>query len=74
LPQYQGLGFGQQLLRNVRSVFARQGFDGMTVWALEDNERAMEFYVRSGGRQCLVGQEAFGTEIRQRVAFDFPVP
>ena len=43
----------------------------MIVWALADNERALAFYRRLGGKFVREAQERFGAEMRARVAFAF---
>ena len=41
------------------------------VWALADNERALGFYRRLGGRIVRRAHETFGGQERERVAFGF---
>ena len=43
----------------------------MLVWALGDNDRALAFYARLGGKMIRRAQERFGSEMRERVAFGF---
>ena len=70
-PEYQGLGYGRRLFSAARNDLARHGCLNTLVWALADNERALSFYERLGGRELRRAPEKFGSEIRQRVAFAF---
>ena len=70
-PEFQGLGFGKRLFRAVRRDLADHGFESMLVWALADNDRALDFYGRLGGRVVRRAEERFGDAVRGRVAFGF---
>ena len=70
-PSYQGLGFGRQLFSAARSDLADHGYGSALVWALADNDRAIGFYRRLGGRPVREGRERFAGEDRKRVAFGF---
>ena len=54
-----------------RKDLAGHGLSNLVVWALADNERAIAFYERLGGRLVREAQERFGPEMRTRVAFAF---
>ena len=41
------------------------------VWALADNERAVQFYTKLGGLNVRQANERFGSEVRARHAFAF---
>lgn len=71
LPEFQGLGFGRNLFQCARRDLKRHGYSSALVWALADNERALRFYNRLGGRVLRSAKEKFGDEIRERVAFAF---
>lgn len=71
LPEFQGLGYGRRLFRSAQLELARHGYASMIVWALADNQRAIDFYLNLGGRQLRVGNETFGDTVCQRIAFDF---
>ena len=43
----------------------------VVVWALSENDRAIEFYKRLGGKFVREAQERFGSEMRMRAAFAF---
>jgi ribosomal protein S18 acetylase RimI-like enzyme len=70
-PEYQGAGFGRKLFEIARKDLAEHGYSSILVWALADNERALAFYQRLGGKSVRQAQERFGVESRLRVAFAF---
>jgi ribosomal protein S18 acetylase RimI-like enzyme len=70
-PEFQGLGFGKRLFKAARRDLAEHGYMSVLVWALADNERALAFYERLGGRIVRKAEERFGDEVRGRVAFGF---
>ena len=70
-PQYQGLGFGRRLFEAVRADLAEHGYPSLLVWALAENDRALGFYERLGGKQLRRAPERFGAETRERIAFGF---
>ncbi len=70
-PEYQGLGFGRRLFEAARDDLASHGYPTFLVWALGENDRALTFYERLGGRMVRHAQERFGDEQRERVAFGF---
>ncbi len=43
-PEFQGLGFGRRLFSAARKDLMQSGLKSLVVWALSDNEPAMEFY------------------------------
>jgi ribosomal protein S18 acetylase RimI-like enzyme len=70
-PEFQGLGFGRRLFRAAREDLAEHGYGSTVVWALADNERALAFYRRLGGRVVREAQEKFASEYRKRIALGF---
>jgi len=70
-PEFQGLGFGTRLFEVARKDLAEHGYRSVLVWALADNERAVQFYLKLGGRIVRQAIERFGPETRARVAFAF---
>jgi ribosomal protein S18 acetylase RimI-like enzyme len=70
-PEFQGLGFGRRMFEAARQDLAEHGYDSCVVWALADNDRALEFYKKLGGKIIRQASERFGTEIRGRIAFGF---
>jgi ribosomal protein S18 acetylase RimI-like enzyme len=70
-PAYQGLGFGKRLFEVALHDLTDHGYGSTIVWALADNDRAIAFYLRMGGKIVRKTQEHFGGETRERVAFAF---
>lgn len=70
-PECQGLGFGKRLFELARKDLAEHGYSSFLVWALADNERAVRFYTRLGGKSVRQANERFGAETRARLAFAF---
>lgn len=70
-PEFQGLGFGRRLFQAARRDLADHGYGQVLVWALADNDRAISFYSKLGGRIVRRAQERFGQDMRGRVAFGF---
>ncbi|QLP97226.1 MAG: GNAT family N-acetyltransferase [Rhodoblastus sp.] len=70
-PEFAGIGFGRRLFSTARRELAALGLGSTVVWALAQNERAVGFYRHMGGRDVGSGQERFGAELRERVAFGF---
>ena len=70
-PEFQGLGFGRRLFEAARADLADHGYPSVLVWALADNERALDFSDRLGGKPLRTAPERFGAEMRERIAFGF---
>jgi len=70
-PEHQGVGHGRRLFDSARRDLASFGLRDCVVWALADNERAVSFYRRLGGRVLRRARETFGGQQRERVAFGF---
>ena len=70
-PQFQGLGFGRRLFEAARADLAEHGYPTFLVWALADNQRALDFYARLGGAPIRTAPERFGAETRERISFGF---
>jgi ribosomal protein S18 acetylase RimI-like enzyme len=70
-PEFQGLGMGRRLFEAARRDLNDHGYVSTLVWALADNERALDFYTRLGGKIIRRAEERFGDETRGRVAFGF---
>ncbi len=71
-PEFQGLGFGRRLFTAARRDLAQSGLKSLVVWALSDNEPAVEFYRALGGRAVARSSERFGTRVLDKVAFAWP--
>jgi ribosomal protein S18 acetylase RimI-like enzyme len=68
-PEFQGLGFGRRLFTAARRDLAQSGLKSLVVWALSDNDPAVEFYRALGGRAVARSSERFGTRVLDKVAF-----
>ena len=68
-PEYQGLGFGRRLFTSARRDLAQGGMKSLVIWALSDNDPAVEFYRALGGRAVARSSERFGGRTLDKVAF-----
>jgi ribosomal protein S18 acetylase RimI-like enzyme len=68
-PEFQGLGFGRKLFSSARRDLGQSGLHSLVVWALSDNDTAVEFYRNLGGRAVARSSERFGTKVLDKVAF-----
>jgi ribosomal protein S18 acetylase RimI-like enzyme len=68
-PEFQGLGFGRRLFTAARRDLAQSGLRSLVVWALSDNDSAVEFYRALGGRAVARSSERFGTRVLDKVAY-----
>lgn len=68
-PEFQGLGFGRRLFSAARKDLVQSGMKSLVIWALSDNEPALEFYRALGGRAVARSSERFGTRVLDKVAF-----
>src|ERR1700748_3332235 len=62
LPEYQGVGLGGRMFSAARNDLAAHGYSSFVVWALGDNDRAMDFYKHKGGAVVRRARERFGDE------------
>ena len=68
-PEFQGLGFGRRLFTATRRDLAQSGLRSLVIWALSDNDPAVEFYRALGGRAVARSSERFGDKTLDKVAF-----
>ncbi len=68
-PEFQGLGFGRRLFTAAWRDLGQSGLKSLVVWALSDNDPAVEFYRALGGRAVARSSERFGTRVLDKVAF-----
>ncbi len=68
-PEFQGLGFGRRLFTAARKDLVQSGLKSLVIWALSDNEPAMEFYRALGGRAVARSSEKFGAKTLDKVAY-----
>jgi ribosomal protein S18 acetylase RimI-like enzyme len=68
-PEFQGLGFGRRLFTAARRDLAQSGLKSLIVWALSENDTAVEFYRALGGKTVARSSEKFGARVLDKVAF-----
>jgi ribosomal protein S18 acetylase RimI-like enzyme len=68
-PEYQGLGFGRRLFTAARRDLAQSAMKSLIVWALSENDSAVEFYRALGGKAVARSSEKFGTRVLDKVAY-----
>jgi len=68
-PEYQGLGFGRRLFSAARKDLAQSSLKSLIVWALSENDNAVDFYKALGGKAVARSSEKFGTRVLDKVAF-----
>ena len=68
-PEFQGLGFGRRLFTAARRDLAQSALKSLIVWALSENENAVEFYRALGGKAVARSSEKFGARALDKVAF-----
>jgi ribosomal protein S18 acetylase RimI-like enzyme len=68
-PEFQGLGFGRRLFTSARRDLCQSGMKSLVVWALSDNDPAVDFYRALGGRAVARSSEKFGVKTLDKVAF-----
>ena len=58
-----------QAVSAARRDLTQSGLQSLVVWALSDNESAVEFYRSLGGRAVARSSERFGTKVLDKVAY-----
>lgn len=71
LPEYQGVGLGARLFSSVMKTIRGKGYSCIMVRALAENERAIAFYERRGGKLVGKTDERLGTRDVDCVWFEF---
>lgn len=71
-PDYQGLGFGELLFESCRHRLDLRKYRGLVAWALAENERAIDFYWRRGGRPFTETTETFDKKSIRKIGFSWP--
>jgi ribosomal protein S18 acetylase RimI-like enzyme len=72
-PDFQGLGFGRRLLVAALRRLGKGGRRKIAVSVLADNEVALAFYARMGGKSMVREQERFGATALPKVSFMFEI-
>jgi ribosomal protein S18 acetylase RimI-like enzyme len=68
-PEYQGLGFGRRLFSAARKDLAQSSLKSLIVWALSENDNAVDFYKALGGKAVARSSEKFGSRVLDKVAY-----
>ena len=77
VPQLRGRGHGRALVDHVLAEFRRRGFAELTLWVLEENLSARQFYEKygfrlDGGTRTYPKTEV--PEVRYRIRLSNPAP
>ena len=70
-PTHQGLGLGEHLFEGSRHTLELRGHAGLIVWCLADNQGAIDFYWRRGGRPIAETTELIGGAKLKKIAFEW---
>ncbi len=70
-PLHQGQGLGEHLFEGARHALELRGHAGLIVWSLEDNQAALDFYWRRGGRPIAETNELIGGAKLKKVAYEW---
>ena len=62
-------GFGRRLFTAARRDLAQSGLKSLIVWALSENDTAVEFYRALGGKTVARSSEKFGARVLDKIAF-----
>ena len=65
----QGLGFGRRLFTSARRDLAQSGLKTLVIWALSDNEPAVEGTRALGGKAVARSSERLRARSLDKVAF-----
>jgi GNAT superfamily N-acetyltransferase len=68
-PLYQGIGLGERLFEACRHALDMRGLNGLIIWSLIENDAAVDFYWRRGGRPVGQSSELIGGAKLQKIAF-----
>jgi len=60
MPEYQGVGLGKRLFKEALATFRRLGHERAVLRVLAENERAIAFYKRLGGKRLGEAKEEIG--------------
>ena len=71
LPQFQGQGIGQALMKAGRQWLIGHGFANMLIWVLKDNQAARAFYIAQGGRLAREKPVEIGSQTLSEVGYGF---
>ena len=72
LRGYQRMGIGRALFDAVHFSLATQGYGQLSVWVLEANNNAREFYERVGGQLLRSTVSQVGAQRLRQIAYEWP--
>ncbi|MYZ47999.1 GNAT family N-acetyltransferase [Propylenella binzhouense] len=70
-PEYQGIGLGARLFAGAVKMLRAQGYVRLVIRALAENDRAVTFYERRGGRLVARSEETLGGKALPCLWFEF---
>jgi GNAT superfamily N-acetyltransferase len=70
-PEYQGIGLGSRLFSAVVKTVRAKAYTSLLVRALAENQRAIEFYERRGGKLMARSDERLGGHELACIWFEF---
>lgn len=70
-PEYQGIGLGKRLFFAVTKTVRARGYGRLLVRALAENDRALVFYERRGGKVAGRTEETLGGKSLACIWFEF---
>lgn len=70
-PLHQGQGLGEHLFEGSRHALEMRGHCGLILWCLADNQGAIDFYWRRGGRPVAETTELIGGAQLKKIAFEW---
>ena len=68
-PNSRAWALAAELFAAARRDLAQSGLKSLIVWALSENDTAVEFYRALGGKTVARSSEKFGTRVLDKVAF-----
>jgi len=68
-PDYQGVGLGKELFKASWGELRKRGMSELHVWALVENQKAIDFYCALGGQEVTTAYNQFDNERLKKIAF-----
>lgn len=70
-PEYQGIGLGVRLFEAACAALRRQDYKRVIARSLEENDRALRFYERRGGKAVGRIEETIGGKTMPQVIYEW---
>jgi len=70
-PDFQGAGLGKELFKASWSELRKRGMSKLLVWALEENQKAVDFYRALGGQELTTTFNQFDNARLKKIAFQW---